>query len=66
MKIKEILAAGIVRDIQFCSKDALDVYLYSLDHRNVTYQILDTFVRLDGSIIIRILTKYNQSELIQL
>lgn len=66
MKTKEILAAGIVRDIQFCSEYALDVYIYRLDHNKVIYQILDKFVRVDGSVIIRIVQQYNNSPLIQL
>lgn len=66
LRTKEILAAGIVRDIQFCSKYALDVYLYGLDQNKITYQILEQFNREDGSVIIRIVQQYNQSPLIEL
>lgn len=66
VKQKELLAAGIVRDIQFRSKDVFDLYLYNLDHREVNYKVLDTFVRDDGSMIVRILQQYNNVDLIQL
>lgn len=65
-KTKELLAAGIVRDLQFCSEYALDVYLYGLDHREVVYKVLETFPRQDGSVICRIVQQYNDSPLIQL
>ena len=63
---KELLAAGIVRDIAFISEYALEIYLYSLDHREVVYEILEKFTRDDGSVIIRIVQQYNNSPLIQL
>lgn len=66
MPTKQLLAAGIVRDIQFRNKDAFDLYLYKLEHDKKVYQVLDTYVRKDGSIIVRILQQYNSSELIRL
>lgn len=63
---KELLAAGIVRDIAFISEYALEIYLYGLDRREVVYEILDKFTRDDGSVIIRIVQQYNNSPLIQL
>ena len=66
MRNKELLAAGIVRDILFRNKDAFDLYLYALDHDKKVYRILDTYVRNDGSVIVRILQQYNDSDLIQL
>ncbi len=65
-KTKEILAAGIVRDIQFCSEDALEIYLYSMDHNATVYKILEKLPREDGSVIIRIVQQYNNNPLIQL
>ena len=65
-KTKEILAAGIVQDIQFCTHYALDVYLYGLERGNVTHKVLETFERQDGSVICRIVKQYNNSPLIQL
>lgn len=32
MKIKTILAAGYVRDILFVNQEAVDLYLYKLQH----------------------------------
>lgn len=66
MKIKTVLAAGYVRDLLFCSQDALEIYLYKLDHGYSEYKILDRFDREDGSVIIRILQQYNSSPLIKL
>lgn len=66
MRCKSLLAAGIVRDIEFRSKDVFDLYLYDLDHRKAVYQVLDTYVRDDGSMIVRILQQYNNVDLIQL
>lgn len=66
MRPKTLLAAGYVRDILFRSKDVFDLYLYVLDHRKTSYKVLDTFVRDDGSIIVRILQQYNNVDLIEL
>ena len=66
MKIKTVLAAGYVRDLLFCSQDALEIYLYKLDHDYSEYKILDRFDREDGSVIVRILQQYNSSPLIKL
>lgn len=66
MKIKEILAAGIIQDVQFINADALSAYLYSMVYHGIEYQILEELKRDDGSIIIRIVKKYNNSPLIQL
>ena len=65
-KTKEILAAGIIRDIQFCSEYALEIYLYGLDHKATVYKILEKVIRDDGSVIIRIVQQYNNSPLIQI
>ena len=66
MRTKTLLAAGYVRDILFSCKDAFDLYLYDLDHRKASYKVLDTFVRDDSSIIVRILQQYNNVDLIEL
>lgn len=63
---KQLLAAGIVRDLAFLNRDALDHYLYCLDHIEVIYQILERWNRPDGSVVIRIVQQYNSSPLIQL
>ena len=63
---KNLLAAGIVRDLAFLNHHALDLYLYRLDHNEVVYQILERWNRPDGSVVIRIVQQYNSSPLIQL
>ena len=64
--IKTLLAAGIVRDYEFGSMSVLERHLYSLDHRKINYRILETFERPDGTVLVRILQQYNNSDLIQL
>lgn len=64
-KAKEILAAGILRDIRFASADDADLYLYKLDHSRITYQVLESCRCDDGSVILRVLQRYNCCELIQ-
>ena len=66
IRTKEILAAGIVRDIEFISQYALDVYISGLDSRKVNYKILDTHQRSDGCVIIRIVQQYNEAPMIEL
>lgn len=64
--VKKLLAAGYVRDLQFDTADALELYLYDLDHKKLQYKILDKFDRADGSVIIGILQQYNNAPLIEL
>lgn len=67
MRVKTVLAAGIVLDLLFRNGDDVEVYLYGLDHRlDVFYKVLDTMQRDDGSVIIRIVKNYNGSDLIEL
>lgn len=66
MKTKLILAAGIVRDIEFCSKYVADTYLKVLPSKVFDFKVLDRFDRTDGTVIIRILTPYNNCDLIEL
>ena len=63
---KRLLAAGIVRDIEFVSQYALDVYLSINKNKWHDFKILDQFTRSDGSVVIRLLTPYNNTELIEL
>lgn len=63
---KKLLAAGIVRDLMFDCQDSLDLYLYAMQHKKMKYEILDQLNREDGCIIIRIVSQYNDSDLIQL
>lgn len=64
--IKTLLSAGIVRDYEFMSMEDFEVHLYALDHRKVNYRILETYQRPDGTVLVRILQQYNNSDLIQL
>ena len=64
--VKYLLAAGIVRDYEFLSMDHLVVYLYSLDHRNIVYKVLETFERPDRTVLVRIVQQYNNADLIKL
>lgn len=66
LRQKEILAAGIVRDIAFIDSGRADLYLFNLDHKKVKYQVLDSHRCNDGSVILRIVQQYNRSSLIQL
>ena len=66
LQTKQILAAGIIQDIEFISQYALDVYLGGLESKKTNYEILDKFKRIDGSVIIRILKSYNSSPLVKL
>ena len=64
-KAKEILAAGILRDIRFDSADRADCYLFELDHRNITYRVLESERCPDGTVILRVLQRYNDCDLIK-
>ena len=64
MKSKEILAAGIVRDIRFINSEAAVRYVSM--YRSGACKILDARNCDDGSVIYRIVTCYNDSPLIQL
>lgn len=63
---KKLLAAGMLRDFEFGCQDELDLYLYALDHRLISYRILDKFTRSDGTVLVRILQQYNAVDLIEL
>lgn len=63
---KRLLAAGIVRDLEFDSMDSLEVYLYALRHKCIDYKCIETFERADGSVIVRLLSRYNNADLIEL
>lgn len=64
-KAKEILAAGILRDIRFDSAERADEYLYMLDRCKFTYQVLESCRCDDGTVILRVLQRHNGCDLIQ-
>lgn len=63
MSNREILAGGLVRDIWFMNEDEFQKYM---DKLHCEVKILDKAFRADGSRIVRLLTPYNNSPLIQL
>ena len=63
---KILLAAGLVRDFEFSSAMELIRYVNRLDQRGVQWEELGRFSRPDGTVIIRILSQYNNADLIQL
>lgn len=65
-KKRELLAAGIVRDIRFPNMAACDKYYDSLIERKATFKVLETYEQRDGVVIMRIVQQYNDSPLIQL
>lgn len=66
MKRRELLAAGIVRDLCFRNPDDSKEYFYRLDHQGAQYKILNSCFMKDGSLIIRIVQQYNSAPLIEL
>lgn len=65
MRYKIVLAAGVVQDLLFKDEEFLQIYLRNLDDRCVQHKVLEALRREDGSIIIRIVKQYNNSDLIQ-
>ena len=63
---RKLLAAGIVRDIEFVSQYALDVFINNNHSKWSDFKILVKYTRSDGSVVIRLLTPYNCTELIEL
>lgn len=62
-KRKELLAAGIVRDIRFANPKEAAKYQDAILGE---YKVLDWHTCEDGTIIFRIVQQYNNSPLIQL
>lgn len=64
-KPRKILAAGILRDIRFGSPALADQYLFQLDQKKIIYQVLESCRCDDGTVILRVLQRYNNCDLIQ-
>ena len=62
----QLLSAGIVRDLLFFSVSDSELYLARLDGRKIRYEVLDTYERSDGTVIMRVVQQYNDSKMIQL
>ena len=65
-KRKELLTAGIVRDIRFATTEDKENYLEQLQEKKQLYAILETVARPDGTCLIHIVQQYNDSPLIKL
>lgn len=63
---KMILAAGIVRDIWFDTLDDLERYIEKLEYNSIEYYEIERCERPGGHFILRIVTQYNNSDLIEL
>ena len=61
-----ILAAGIVKDILFATIEDLDRYIEKLEFNGISYREVERYHHSTGAWILRIVTQYNNSELIEL
>ena len=61
-----ILAAGIFKDILFATIEDLDRYIEKLEFNGTSYREVERYQRSTGMWILRIVTQYNNSELIEL
>lgn len=66
MANKYLLAAGIVRDVRFTSRESYIAYLRGLDVKPGLFQVLESRLCQDGTVLARIVTNYNSSPLIEL
>ena len=66
MANKHLLAAGIIRDFRFTSRQSYLAYLCDLDARKHNFQVLESRICVDGTVLARIVQQYNGSDLIQL
>ena len=66
MANKYLLAAGIVRDFRFTSRESYIAYLRGLDSKLQLHDILESRLCQDGTVLARIVTQYNGSPLIEL
>lgn len=65
-KSKELLAAGIVRDLRFRSKTHYQAYLIDRKVAKEQYEVLKVVEQADGTILARIEGQYNNAPLIKL
>lgn len=66
MKKKELLAGGIVRDFLFQDEAAYNEYLEELAYRGLEYKVLQREPSKNGTVLARIVTQYNNADLIRL
>lgn len=61
-----ILAAGIVRDVLFASIDDLDRFIEKLDFNGINYCEVERRHGPNGMWVLRVVTQYNNCELVEL
>ena len=66
MANKNLLAAGIVRDFRFTSKESYIAYCRGLIAKDREYQILESRLCQDGTVLARFVQQYNENLLINL
>lgn len=66
MANKYLLAAGIVRDFRFTSRESYIAYLRGLVVKPGLFQVLESRLCQDGTVLARIVTNYNSTSLIEL
>lgn len=66
MKKRELLAAGIVRDFRFRDDATYQEYLEDLAYQSTEYEVLQREPSKNGTVLARIVTQYNNTDLINL
>ena len=59
--MKKVLAAGIYRAIQFPSKEDMNRYIKEFEKKKVLVHCFGEIVNPDGSVILNMITAYNQA-----
>ena len=63
---RKLLAGGLVRDFRFSSVTELERYVERFEFEGVDYQEIERCEASDGSWLLRIVTAYNNTPLIDL
>lgn len=63
---KKVLAAGVFRDYRFDTAWECWHFLYRLDAQRTTYQLIQKCRCEDGSVLLRVMFRYNGNELIKI
>lgn len=66
MANKNLLAAGIVRDFRFTSKESFIAYCRGLSAKKHNYQVLESRLCQDGTVLARFVQQYNDNPIIEL
>lgn len=65
-KQKEVLSAGIIRDLRFRSRQCFDVYIEDLSANHYRFKVFQVDECSDGTVYARVMTTYNFSPFIDL